>query len=287
MVARRRADCLQGRRRRPRAPRHRPGHRGTASLSKPFTALHGIGPVWSPDGDSIVYQRCVVLARGTTSSWCGRMTSRLKAHRARRSFRCSTPRPTPMASPRGTERDPVLGHLVARWRSTCCSPPGRPRSILSSAWFPPSPAARRTSWSQTRTWPSIRSMTAGPFVPIQIWGSPRGRRDAFRCRADSDPSGFRWRAVPFGCRAPPPPPGGDRQRRAGHGHHRCAPLERGAERRRPLLARPRRPTAPTRRTARGIFAFESREYHVYADACDWGTHQATPPPPRSTSSSTP
>jgi len=28
------------------------------ALAPPFAAIHGIGPVWSPDGETIAYQRC-------------------------------------------------------------------------------------------------------------------------------------------------------------------------------------------------------------------------------------
>jgi Tol biopolymer transport system component len=45
-------------------------------LTRPFGAIHGIGPVWSPDGESIVYQR--QLGSGETHEvvliWPGELT---------------------------------------------------------------------------------------------------------------------------------------------------------------------------------------------------------------------
>lgn len=36
------------------------------NVSEDFEAIHGIGPVWSPDGESIVYQRCPSFCNGET-----------------------------------------------------------------------------------------------------------------------------------------------------------------------------------------------------------------------------
>lgn len=246
-------------------------------LSAPYGTLHGIGPVWSPDGESIVYQRSsgsgerhdVVLVWPDDLSADGTPREEV-VPLFERSADGSETWLTPYWvswSPDGeylmfvgwsAETDPLLGVVSVA--------SGSPPDILVTD-------------QDVAVYPVYDS---GPFVPIQSWG----RLPADAAMPTPAPEGSATEPAPS---ASPPEPS---PAAVGGLPHL---LMEGTDSGRPLTV-----TIPASGwhgepnggvvcwgdpadtcagppDGAGIFAFEGREYYVYGEACQWSTTRPDTP----------
>ena len=97
-------------------------------------AMHGLGPVWSPDGERIAYQRLCDYQLADPTAPCVRAARSRPAHRERgRSARTSRhpgghPTTADHRTPRADLVVSVECHLVARRHHTALSTPGPKRT---------------------------------------------------------------------------------------------------------------------------------------------------------------
>ncbi len=242
-----------------------------------YGVLHGIGPVWSPDGESIVYQRCPTLGmcNGENHDVVLVWPDDLSAD--------GTPReeivPLVERAADGLRTRPewtVLGHMVTRWRV-----PGVRRLDVRDR-SSPRRGSRRPGQPvgipgrPTRTWPSIRFMTLARSCPSRSWS--RRPADA----ATPSPSPSAWAGLPAG----PHPLLEGTDSGVPITVTIAAPLWNGEPNGGYLCWGNSADTCADPPDGAGIFAFEGREYHVYTDACHWDPADPPSPPRRSMSSST-
>ena len=251
-------------------------------ISEPYGTVHGIGPVWSPDGESILYQRCVgpyricsgerhevVLVRPDDLSADG--TPREEAFTL---FDRRTENTERELWPRWVTWSPDGEYLLfSAWpysgRSllgVAPSVPGSPSTILVSDLYPKEDPEDTTFvyWE--------------PFAPIQTWGrlpsdgampTPASEESA----AELTPSPAPWVGLPAGPHL----------------------LLEGTESGVPItvsIAAPRWNGEPNGGVlcwgdsvdtcagppdGVGLVSFEGREYSVYGEACEWSTTRPETP----------
>jgi Tol biopolymer transport system component len=232
------------------------------AISTPFTALHGIGPVWSPDGESIVYQRRVGSgeAHNIVQVW----PDDLSVEGTPRAEVIPLIDPSVDADALEQSWSPSVKPYWVTW-----SPDGA--YLVYAAWTPqidpllgvvPAAPGSPSDFLVTDQDLAVNPVYgAGPFVPIQTWQ----RR----------PAGA---AVPSAAEPTPSPLA------VGASHvllegtdsgvpvtvNIAAPLWSGEPNGGVLCWRDPAADCAGPPDGAGIFVFASREYDVYSDACDWG-----------------